>query len=156
MQRFLSSTNRLEKWLAATLLAGLTGTEIELLLLGHYDGGWQIVPLVLIPIALATLAWHRAQRSPSSVRALQTTMTLFLATSVAGLVFHFRGAAAFQLEMNAAMPAGELIARAMRAKDPPVLAPGVMLQLGLIGLAYTFCSASPLADPDVHPRKGKR
>ena len=26
----------------------------------------------------------------------------------------------------------------MRVKDPPILAPGVMLQLGLMGLAYAY------------------
>ena len=33
--------------------------------------------------------------------------------------------------------AWDLVKKVMRAKAPPVLAPGVMLQLGLIGLVYT-------------------
>jgi hypothetical protein len=32
----------------------------------------------------------------------------------------------------------ELLEKILRAKAPPLLAPGMMLQLGLLGLAYVF------------------
>ncbi len=32
----------------------------------------------------------------------------------------------------------ELMEKVLRAKAPPLLAPGMMLQLGLLGLAYMF------------------
>jgi hypothetical protein len=32
----------------------------------------------------------------------------------------------------------QLFWQAIRSKTPPALAPGVMIQLGLIGLAYTY------------------
>ena len=63
-------------------------------------------------------------------------MSLFLLSSVLGLGLHFRGAAEFQLEIDPSMPRWEMFKKVMRAKAPPVLAPGVMLQLGLIGLVY--------------------
>jgi hypothetical protein len=31
-----------------------------------------------------------------------------------------------------------LVEKVLRAKAPPLLAPGMMLQLGLLGLAYVF------------------
>jgi hypothetical protein len=36
------------------------------------------------------------------------------------------------------MSTWELVEKVMRAKAPPVLAPGMMLQFGLLGLAYAY------------------
>jgi len=36
------------------------------------------------------------------------------------------------------MSTWELLEKILRAKAPPLLAPGMMLQLGLLGLAYVF------------------
>jgi len=36
------------------------------------------------------------------------------------------------------MSTWELVQKVMRAKAPPVLAPGMMLQFGLLGLAYAY------------------
>jgi hypothetical protein len=40
--------------------------------------------------------------------------------------------------MDAALSGLALYQKAILAKSPPALAPGAMIQLGLIGLAYTF------------------
>jgi hypothetical protein len=37
----------------------------------------------------------------------------------------------------------ELLEKILRAKAPPLLAPGMMLQLGLLGLAYVFSDPKP-------------
>ena len=34
----------------------------------------------------------------------------------------------------------EILEKALRAKAPPLLAPGMMMQLGLLGLAYVYFS----------------
>jgi hypothetical protein len=49
---------------------------------------------------------------------------------------HFQGSAEFKLESNPTLKGWELFWAAMRSKAPPPLAPGVMIQLGLIGLAF--------------------
>lgn len=134
----MSTAATLRQWLMAVLVLGLVGTEIELLLLEHYDEPWQLVPVGLIALALGVLGWHWAHPTAARARALQTIMMLFVVSSGLGLWQHFRGAAAFQLELNPAIGRWELIRKTMRVKDPPVLAPGVMLQLGLIGLAYVY------------------
>jgi hypothetical protein len=138
IRSFESAVWTLRRWLMATLVLGLAGTATELLLLEHYDEPWQWVPLLLVALAFGVLVWHWARRTAASVRALQITMLLFVVSSGVGLALHFRGAAQFQLEIDPAMPRSTLIAKVMRVKDPPVLAPGVMLQLGLIGLAYAY------------------
>jgi hypothetical protein len=129
---------RLRRWILFVLVLGLLGTETELVLLKHYDEPWQFLPLFLIASAISVLAWHTKRHDRSSLRALQVIMLLFLVAGFVGVGLHFRGAAQFQLETDPAMGKWDLIKKVMRIESPPVLAPGVMLQLGLIGLAYAF------------------
>ncbi|MEO8260602.1 MAG: hypothetical protein ABI868_24875 [Acidobacteriota bacterium] len=133
----MSGGNRVQRWLFMVLVLGQVGTGLELLLLAHYEALWQVVPLVLIACAIAALGWHTRRRDVRSLRAIQVLMVLFLAAGGVGVALHFSGAAEFQREIDPAIGAWELVKKVLRAKAPPVLAPGVMLQLGLIGLIYT-------------------
>ena len=131
----------LRRRLLWVLALGLVGTEAELLLLEHYEDPWQLVPLFLIALAMAVMVWHTRRQDAASLRALRIIMVLFLVAGLAGLALHFRGAAEFQLEIDPAMGTWDLVKKVMRAKAPPVLAPGVMLLLGLIGLAYALSNS---------------
>ena len=51
---------------------------------------------------------------------------------------HFQGSAEFQRELNPSIGFSDLLDKILHAQAPPLLAPGMMLQLGLIGLAYVF------------------
>ena len=141
-QPYGDGRGRVRRWLLWVLVLGLVGTEAELLLLEHYEDPWQVVPLILIALAMAALLWHGARRDTASLRGMQTVMALFLVAGLAGLILHFRGAAEFQLEIDPAIGAWDLTKKVLRAKAPPVLAPGVMLQLGLLGLIYTQTDSS--------------
>jgi uncharacterized membrane protein len=128
----------LRRWILGVLVLGLLGTVTELVLLEHYEQPMQFVPLVLIAAALAVLAWEFRQRDAASRRALQIVMALFVLAGFVGVVAHFIGSAEFQLELDPSMSIAELVEKVLRAKAPPLLAPGMMLQLGLLGLAYVF------------------
>ena len=131
----------LRRWVLALLVFGLVGTVVELLLLSHYEQPMQLVPVALIVIALGIIAWHVLRHDVASLRALQLVMALFLVAGFAGVVAHFNGSVEFQLELNPDMSNWELIEKVLRAKAPPVLAPGMMLQFGLLGLAYVYSDA---------------
>jgi len=120
------------------LALGLLGTIIELVLLEHYEQPAQFVPLVLIVAAVAALWWEFSRRDVASRRATQIVMVLFVLAGFVGFVAHFHGSAEYQLELNPDMSNWELLEKILRAKAPPLLAPGMMLQLGLLGLAYVF------------------
>ena len=122
--------------LLAILLVGMLGTEAELLLIGHDEDAPQLIPLIGIAVAVAVIVWHVVDRRAASVRALQLTMLLLVGTGVAGVVLHLRGSMAFQLETDASLSGLQLFWKAIRAKSPPALAPGIMAQLGLLGLVY--------------------
>jgi hypothetical protein len=134
----MNTLSVIRRWLLAVLVFGLVGTGIELFLLEHYETAVQLVPLVFVALALAVLTWHGVNGNALSIRALQATMVLFLMAGVAGVGFHLRGAAEFQLEIDPSQRRWDIFKKVMRAKAPPVLAPGLMVQLGLVGLAYAY------------------
>ena len=127
----------LRGWLMLVLIAGLLGTGVELLLLKHTDGIWQLAPLVLIAVALVVVAWCLVVRSRLSVRALQGTMSLLVLSGVVGMIQHFRGNVAYERDSNPSLSGAELYRSAVQGSTPS-LAPGAMIQLGLIGLLIAF------------------
>ena len=127
---------RLQDWLFWVLMLGFAGTETELVLLEHYEDPWQFVPLVLIACSAVVLVQHRRGGLAGRRRTLEVLMVLFIVSSLVGVVLHFRGAAEFQLETDPGIGTWDLMKKVAHAQAPPLLAPGVMLQLGLIGLAY--------------------
>jgi hypothetical protein len=128
----------LRLWILGVLVLGLLGTVVELVLLSHYEQAVQLVPVVLIVLALIVLAWHVMGHSASSLRVLMVLMVLFVLAGFAGFVAHFHGSAEFQLDLEPSLSTWELLEKVMRAKAPPLLAPGMMMQLGLLGLAYVY------------------
>ena len=119
------------------LVLGLIGILAELFLIEHTEDPWQRVPIFLIIAALIIVGWHAADRRSLSVRFLQGAMVLFVVSGAIGLLLHFKGNIVFELEMQPSAGGWPLIWAALKGATP-ALAPGAMVQLGLIGLAYTF------------------
>lgn len=134
--RPVSST--LRAFLLAVLLIGMAGTAAELLLIGHFEDVWQWTPLLLFALCIVVLAWFAASRSAASLRALQAVMLLFIAAGVAGFVLHLQAKIEFQQEVNPSLAGMALYRKALESVSPPALAPGMMIQLGLLGLAYAY------------------
>ena len=123
--------------LLGILLLGLVGTGVELLLLKHFEDNWQIAPLALIGTALIVIAWHAVSPGQASLRTFQATMLLFTVSGAVGVLQHFRGNVEWELERSPGAAGVELFRLAVMGATP-TLAPGTMLQLGLIGLLYAF------------------
>lgn len=128
----------LRRFLLVILQLGMTGTAIELLLLDHVEDATQLVPLSLLGTGLAVVTWNAWTRGRGSVVAVQIVMVLFVAGGFAGLYFHYRANAEFQLEIDPALSGAKLLWTVLRAKTPPALAPGMLVHLGLVGLAYAY------------------
>lgn len=131
-----SSVHIIRHILLFTLVLGLVGTGIELLLLEHFEEWRQMIPLGLIACALLVLAWHGVHRGPAPVRALQVLMIIFAIAGATGLTLHYKGNVEFELEMYPTRSGLELFRKAMMGATP-ALAPGSMIQIALIGLAYS-------------------
>lgn len=127
----------LRRILFVTLAIGAVGTEAELLLLGHFEDWKQYGPLVLLALVLGVQGWILASRSGKSIRALRAVMWLCVLSGGLGVYFHLRGNLEFELEMTPA-ETGWVLWREVLTGATPILAPGAMVQLGLIGLAWAF------------------
>jgi hypothetical protein len=125
-------------FLLAIFIIGLLGAGAELLLLGHTEDWRQWIPLLLMLLSLIALGWHTAARGRASMRVFQATMLLFVISGFVGLFLHYQGNVEFELEMYPSLKGLDLFRKAIKGTTPPTLAPGTMIQLGLLGLAYTY------------------
>src|SRR5262245_10399324 len=130
-------TSAIRRYLLLTLAVGMVGMTTELLLIGHVESVQQLVPVVLLGLGVSVLGWHAAAPRAISVRALQVTMMLFVLSGLVGVALHYRGNLAFELEMYPSMSGFEMIQKTLTGATP-VLAPGSMALLGLIGLTYSY------------------
>jgi hypothetical protein len=136
------------KLLLIVLAVGLVGSAADLMLLGHYEDPWQIAPLVLICASLAMVGLLVMRCTPATIRAFRLTMILSVIAGALGMYLHFDGNRQFQHELDPSLRGWALFATVMTAKAPPALAPGAMIQLGLIGLVATY------RHPAVTPSRG--
>ena len=127
----------MRRLLLVTLLLGLGGVLAELLLLAHTGDTLQLVPIGLICVVLAVLGWFGVSRSRASLRALQGVLALLLVSGMVGVWLHFGANVEWERESNPSLGGFELYRAALRGALP-VLAPGAMVQLALIGIAFTF------------------
>ena len=122
------------------LLVGMVGILIELLLLEHFEDTLQTVPLGLLGVGLISLLWHARSPHRTSTRAVRTVMVLILVSGVLGLYLHYRGNVEFERERRPQVGGWTLFREAMMGATP-ALAPGAMIQLGLLGLLYAVLPA---------------
>lgn len=119
------------------LAFSIVGTVVELFLLEHIEDVNQQLPLYGLAagvLAGGALLWRPAA---ATVRVFQLVMLAFVVLGVVGVWLHYRGNVEFELEMYPAMAGMELFREAM-AGATPTLAPGLMVQLGLLGLVATY------------------
>lgn len=135
----------LRQMILALVFLGIVGLLIELLLLEHFDSITQWIPLVSLGLGLATSVAVARRPTRSSMLAFQLMMAVFVVTGLLGLVLHLKGNVEWELERSPDLGGWQLIWEALRGATP-VLAPGALAQLGLLGLAWSY--RHPAMDPD--------
>ncbi len=116
---------------------GTIGLGTELLLLNHFEEWRQQVPLVLLALGLVLLAVRMFYRGAIILRLFRLTMLAFVLGGIVGLWFHLSSNMEFELEMHPTLSGLELLFKALGGAMP-ALAPGALVQLGLIGFLYTY------------------
>lgn len=145
----------IRRWLMIILIVGLAGTVVELLLLKHTDGIWQLAPVLLMVAAMAVVGWNAVTRSPASRRALQAAMSLLVLCGAVGMIQHYRGNIAYERDSNPSLSGAELYRSAFLGSTP-ALAPGAMIPLGLIGLLFAFRHpGGPRSKRGEHPSESR-
>ena len=131
------SLSTLRRILLCTLVFGAAGIVGELLLIGHVESVAQFVPLVLLVSGVLAGIVLLVAPTRAGFRLLQGLMILFLGSGVLGVGLHFQGNSEFELEMHPTISGLELMSKTLTGATP-VLAPGSMSLLGVIGLVSTY------------------
>ena len=131
------ATAVVRRGLLAILVLGLVGTEIELFLLKHTEGFWQIAPLALIGAGIVVTIWCALTESAASLRTLDVVMAAFILSGAVGVLLHYQGNVEWERERTPGVGGSSLVRQALMGATP-TLAPGTMLQLGLVGLLYGY------------------
>ena len=127
----------LRTMLLAVFLLGALGTAIELVLLEHYSELAQLVPLGAILAGLVVLAMWFLSQARAVLRVFQVSMLVFVVAGLVGIWLHYESNLEFELEMDPSAEGWPLIWASLSGAMP-ALAPGTMVQLGLVGLLYTY------------------
>ena len=123
--------------LLAVFVLGTLGTASELVLLGHYETPWQWAPIGVLVLSVAILTVRIFLEHSRVMRAFQALMALFVISGCLGIALHYDSNRAFELEIYPSMEGTELIWESLTGAMP-ALAPGTMIQLGLVGFLYTY------------------
>lgn len=123
--------------LLAAVLLGTGGLAAELALMEHWDSFSQWVPFAALTLALASTVALLYRATRATVASFRTAMVLLVAVGVVGVWLHYRGNAAFELEIAPGLRGLALTWKALRGAVP-ALAPGALVQLGLVGLIATY------------------
>ncbi len=115
----------------------MVGMSLELVLLEHYDDFWQWTPFALFGTSTFALLWYGFSRHALAIRVFRTVMAAFIAGGALGVYLHYDSNAMFEREMSPEVLGWALFKEAIFGATP-ALAPGVMVQLGLLGLAFTI------------------
>ena len=127
----------LRRGILLIFVLGTVGLGTELLLLDHFEEWRQQVPLVLLALGLVLLAARLLYRGAIILRLFRLTMLAFVLGGIVGLWFHLSSNMEFELEMHPTLSGLELLFKALSGAMP-ALAPGALVQLGLIGFLYTY------------------
>ena len=127
----------LRRGLLLIFVIGTVGLGTELLLLGHFEEWRQQVPLALLAFGLVLLAARILYRGRVILRLFRLTMIAFVLGGMVGLWFHLSANMEFELEMYPTLTGLELLSKALGGAMP-ALAPGALVQLGLVGFLYTY------------------
>ena len=138
---------RLRRLMLAILIFGIAGTTTELLLIGHDEDVWQLIPIGVLALgAIGAVTMLTTAAGSATVVLFRSAMALMMAAGALGAVLHYRANMEFKLEMDPTLSGFRLFMSVVQATAPPALAPGSMVLLGLIGMAGTY-GLTRSADP---------
>lgn len=127
----------IRRLLLALIIVGAAGLAAELLLLEHTEDTFQWLPLITLAATIAGAIVLGVRPSRGVVRAFQVMMVLAVLIGALGVYLHYDGNTEFELEMDPTMRGLGLLWSALHGATP-ALAPGALVQIGLLGLVATY------------------
>lgn len=127
----------IRRLLLALVLIGAAGLVAELLLLEHTENGFQWLPLIVLGLTLVVTILLANRPSPRLIRLFRAVMIIAVLVGALGVYLHYDGNTEFELEMDPDARGFGLLWSALHGATP-ALAPGALVQLGLLGLISTY------------------
>lgn len=103
------------------------GLILELILIGHYSSFWQYIPIGVLLLGLLSLI-----EFGGSIYVGKAIYSLIMISGVLGVYLHLKNNWHFEMEMYPSMGVGLLIKKSLTGALP-VLAPGTLVPIGLMG-----------------------
>lgn len=125
----------------AVLVLGCVGLIGELMLLEHYSEINQLPPLILCAAMVIAAIAHWFGNGRKSLRALQVIALLMVFAGALGVYFHGEenyGHARRDAEEYGDPTTGAAFWKTVVQGDAPALAPGTLIQFGLLALLATY------------------
>lgn len=141
------SLSLLRRGLLVLLVVGAVGLIGELVLLEHYEDAPQFIPFGLLTLTLLVTGWHWLDGGKRSLRWFQAVMMLLIIAGPVGMVLHLKGNWEMEREFDPSLLGLDLWITVLRG-EAPTLAPGTLLQFGLLGLLYAY------KHPALSPKEG--
>ena len=129
---------KLRLGMLALVALGTLAMLTDLLLIGHLEDPNQLIPLGVGGVGLVVALWAGVFPGVGALRVLQFVMLIYVGTGIVGMTLHAQANAEFQREVDAAISGLDLMWKVLGAKAPPSLSPGLLVQLGLLGLLFTY------------------
>ena len=133
----MSERNRIRQVIIVALLFMLIGTGLELYLLDHYEDTLQLIPLVLLGLALLQTIILFFQPRPILLRLFRGTLLLSALSGVYGAYLHLQANYEFEQEMRPSAENWDLLVESLSGALP-ALAPASMIVLALLGYSYSM------------------
>lgn len=127
----------LRRGLLVLLVIGAVGLIGELVLLEHYEDRPQFIPFGLLLLTLVVTAWHWWDGRRTSLRVFQAVMMLLIIAGPVGMYLHVTGNYAMEREFDPSLLGLDLWLAVIHG-EAPTLAPGTLVQFGLLGLLYAY------------------
>lgn len=131
----------IRRGMLAVLVFGCVGLIGELVLLEHYSELNQLPPLVLLGAMLVAVIVHWVAGGARSVRGIQTLALLMVLSGAVGMYFHGEENlehAREDAEEYGEATSGAAFWEAVAKGESPMLAPGTMIQFGLLALLFAY------------------
>lgn len=127
----------IRRGMLALLAFGCVGLLGELVILEHYEELNQYAPLILLSLTTLTIVWHWIAGGRPSLRTLQVVSLFLIISGAVGVYFHLTGNIEATKEFEPDLAGLPFWVDVIRGAAPS-LAPGTMVQFGLLGLLYAY------------------
>ena len=132
-----SNLHTLNRILSFSFLTGSVGILSDLLLMHHYEGYSQSIPILLLSLSAIIFLANLSLKTNWLLRTFKYSLVILTICAVLGVYFHLAGKAAFKTEIDPSLEGWTLILTCITGNSlPPVLAPGSIILVALFGYAW--------------------